>query len=103
MSLKVSVDLGELTFGDLYNFVDLARGAGIASDAAVKQVPLENYDELCIDRFELDLPNDEIRKAVYLAELDRTHILGVLDSIIENEGDARGLIAELKDLRQRLA
>lgn len=102
MGLKVSIDLYELSFGDLYDFVDLARGAGITRDAKVTQVPIENHDEYSIDHFEVELPSDNVRKAVDLAGLDRDHLADVLDTVISNDGDARTALSELKELRDRL-
>ncbi|MFC9472090.1 hypothetical protein ACFTS5_07850 [Nocardia sp. NPDC056952] len=102
MGLKVSIDLYELSFGDLYDFVDLARGAGITNDVKVTQVPIENHDEFSIDRFEVELPSDNVRKAVNLAGLDRDHLADVLEEVISSDGDARAALIDLKELRERL-
>ncbi|MEU2042713.1 hypothetical protein [Nocardia niwae] len=102
MGLKVSIDLHELSFGDLYDFVDLARGARIPRDAKVTQVPIENHDEYSIDHFEVELPSGNVRKAVDLAGLDRDHLADVLEAVISTDGDARTALSELKELRDRL-
>lgn len=102
MGLKVSVDLYELSFGDLYDFVDLARGAGITHDAKVTQVPIENRDEYSIDHFEVELPSGNVRKAVDLAGIDRDHLAEVLEAVISSDGDARAALSELKELRDHL-
>ncbi|MFE7719745.1 hypothetical protein ACFU44_11975 [Nocardia rhizosphaerihabitans] len=101
MGLKVSADLYEATFGDLYDFVDLARGAGITRDAKVTQMPIENH-EYSIDHFEVELPSGNVRKAVDLASIDRDHLADVLEAIISTDGDARAALSELKELRDRL-
>ena len=35
-NIKIGVDLDGLTFGDLYDFVDLARGAGVPRESDVR-------------------------------------------------------------------
>ncbi|MBM4602814.1 hypothetical protein GS575_07335 [Rhodococcus hoagii] len=101
MSMKVSIDTLGMTFGDLYNFVDLARGAGIAPDQEVTQVMLPNDDSI-LDKFEVELTSGHIRKAPDLSGLDLGQLIQAIDEVIDSEGDARGVIPELKELRDRL-
>ncbi|MGB3360816.1 hypothetical protein [Rhodococcus qingshengii] len=102
MTLKVSIELDGMTFGDLYNFVDLARGAHIGGDEVVTQVPYENHEDNVIHKFEVELPDGNLRKAPDMSGLDRTHLIAVLDNVIEEDGDARGALPELKELRDSL-
>ncbi|REE72176.1 hypothetical protein C8E05_1564 [Rhodococcus wratislaviensis] len=103
MGIKVSADLYELTWGDLFNLVDLARGAGVDESDEVTQVPVENHDENVIDRFELELPNGtSIRRSPTLSNEDRDRFAEALDQVIERDGDARASMIELKELRDWL-
>ncbi|UDF18770.1 hypothetical protein [Rhodococcus qingshengii] len=102
MTLKVSIELDGMTFGDLYNFVDLARGAHIDADEVVSQVPYDNHDDNVIHKFEVELPDGNVRKAPDMSNLDLSHLVAVLENVIEEGGDARGALPELKELRDTL-
>lgn len=102
MTLKFSLDLDELTYGQLYNFVDYARGAGIPADEKVSLVldPLATED--VVVGLEVQLPDDDVRKAPDFSDLDRDHLAAVLEAVIKAEGDARLAIHELMEIRDRL-
>lgn len=101
MSMKVSIDTYGMTFGDLYNFVDLARGAGIAPDQEVTQVMVPNDDSI-LDKFEVELTSGQIRTSPDLSGLDIDHLTKAIGLVIESDGDARAVLPELKELRDRL-
>ncbi|MEB3031084.1 hypothetical protein [[Mycobacterium] nativiensis] len=97
----MSVSLNGLTFGDLFDFVDLARRAGVSRDTAVDQ------------EFDLDDQSGPHTLQVSLADLaavrnpdfsgiDREHFVEVLDAVLSTDGDARGALDEIKLLRDRL-
>jgi hypothetical protein len=101
MTTTVSISLNQLTFGDLYDFVDLARRAGVARETAVDQ----EYDD--------DGQSGPYTLQVSLADLgavrtfdfsgiDREHFVEVLDAVLSTDGDARGALDEIKLLRDRL-
>lgn len=103
MGIKVSLDLQDLTYRELFDFVDLARGSNVDPSSTVQQIPIEGHDELSIDRFEVELPDGFRRPAPDLSEIDREHITNVLGSILDGDGDARHALAELRELRDRIA
>ncbi|MDV8076531.1 hypothetical protein R4P47_08175 [Rhodococcus sp. IEGM 1370] len=103
MAMKISVALDQMTFGDLYNFVDLARGARIGSEQAVNQVVYPQTDEDAVYGLELELDSSPIRTAPDMSGIARDHVVAVLESVIESDGDARGALEELRELRDLLA
>lgn len=104
-SIKIGVDLDGLTFGDLYDFVDLARGAGVPRESDVRQV-LWSDDEpdRGIEKFEVNLPGGqlELRNAPDFSGADLDKLIRGLDDIVENDGDARAHYEVLSDIRDRL-
>lgn len=97
MGIKVSVDLKDLTYRELFDFVDLARGSKVDPSSTVQQIPIEGHDEFSIDRFEVELPDGFKRPAPDLSGIDREHMTSVLESILDGDGDARHAVAELRD------
>jgi hypothetical protein len=103
--MTVSVPLDNLKVGDLYDFVDLARGAGVTRDSEV-DVWKESYrasdDEFGADRLELTLLDGAARKAPDFSGLDRAALVEALDVVIAQGGDARYALDEIKLIRDRL-
>ncbi|MFI2841697.1 hypothetical protein [Mycolicibacterium sp. PDY-3] len=97
MTARVSVALNGMTFGDLYDFVDLARRADVARDAEV----LQEMDENGYGPFTLEviLDNLESVQKLGLEGAEREHIAGVLDGVLSTDGDARGALDEIKLVR----
>lgn len=56
MATRISVDLDDLTWGELIGFVDTARAAGVADDDLVAQVS-DLLDDSTVTAFELILPH----------------------------------------------
>src|SRR5262249_31675383 len=82
MTVRVRVDIGaSLTFGDLYQFVDLARASSVSPDAKVVQVPISNQEpELGIDSFELEIaPMAQFEPPVILQAAEARSLASVLD------------------------
>ena len=65
-------------------------------------MPLENYEEMGPDRFDLDLDNVDLREAPDFTGIDRKAMVEMLDGIIEQGGDARYALDGLKEIRDRL-
>ena len=93
-----------MTFGDLYDFVDLARGAQVPRGDEVVQVPWSvDEPEAGIEKLEAEIPsNIELRRPPDFSDVDREHLVDVLDDIIKSEGDARGAAVELMEISERL-
>jgi hypothetical protein len=54
MTTRISVDLDELTWGEMIGFVDTARSAGVASEDPVAQVS-DLLDDSTVTAFEITL------------------------------------------------
>jgi len=105
MTLRARVDVGDsLTFGDLYQFVDLARASGVSAETQVVQVPVrEGEPDLGIDCFEVELATSaRIEQARTLAAADTRALAAVLDAVVQAEGDARNVLNDLQAWRDRL-
>ncbi|PPF53916.1 hypothetical protein C5B94_09120 [Clavibacter michiganensis] len=102
MTLKTTVELLQLTWGDLIAFADLGRAAGKSGDDPVEQVPAQqDPDE--VDAFALDLPATRLRVPAPFPADEAQRFIDALDRIDDEQGDARGELAMLRELRDRLA
>ena len=99
MTTTVSVALNNLTFGDLYDFVDLARRADVPRETEVDQEFDENGDGPF--NLQVSLENLEVVQKLGLS-VDREHLVAVLDGVLATDGDARGALDEIKQIRDRL-
>ena len=97
--MKLTVDL-PLACGDLYNFVDAARAAGIPADRAVEEVTA-SQDESLIVGLAVDVPSLDGR-VVTLTQDERVEFADALADVISSQGDARGVLDEIQRLRDRL-
>jgi hypothetical protein len=97
--MRLTVDL-PLSWGDLYNFVDAARAAGIPADRAVEEVTA-SQDESLIIGLAVDLPGLDGR-VVTLAHDERVEFADALSRVVSSQGDARGVLDEIQGLRDRL-
>jgi hypothetical protein len=105
MNIKIGVDLDGLTFGDLYGFVDLARGAGVLPESEVRQVLWsEQEPDRGVKTFEAALPGGELelRKAPDFSGAELDKLIWALDDLIEDDGDARKHFEALSEIRDRL-
>jgi hypothetical protein len=96
----VSIALNGLTFGDLYDFTDLARRAGVSRETEVYQ----EFDNDGQDGpFTLEVILDNL-EAVQRASLgvDRAEFLEMLNGMIDSGGDARYVLDELTKVRDHL-
>lgn len=100
MTTTVSVALNDLTFGDLYDFVDLARRADVPRETEVAQEFDENGDGPFT--LQVSLTDLEVVQKLGSAGIDRQHLVAVLDGVLATDGDARGALDEIKLLRDRL-
>jgi hypothetical protein len=103
-NIKIGVDLDGLTFGDLYDFVDFARGANVPRENEVAQVLWsEEEPDRGVQKFEMALPGGrELRKPPNFADAELDKLIWALDDVLDKEGDARGQMAELSEIRDRL-
>jgi hypothetical protein len=100
MTTTVSVALNGLTFGDLYDFVTLARRAGVSRETEVDQ----EFDNDGADgpfTLQVSMANLEAVQNPDLSGMDREHIIQTLNAVIENGGDARYALDEIKLIRER--
>lgn len=97
--IRLTVDF-PLTWGDLYNFVDAARAAGIAADRAVEEVKAFQDENLLVG-LAVDLPGLDGR-VVTLTQEERVEYAAALSRVVSSQGDARGVIEDVLALRDRL-
>lgn len=105
MGLRVRIDISDqLTYGDLYQFVNFARTSGVTPDTKVVQVPVrEQEPDLGIDCYELELPSSvNFEPGVTLPPDEARSLASLLETVVEEEGDARKVLAELREWRDRL-
>ncbi|QNJ94888.1 hypothetical protein HZU40_11955 [Mycolicibacterium fluoranthenivorans] len=102
MTMTMSVSLDDMKFGDLYDFVDVARRAGIPRDKEVA-TEVDGLDqEFGRDRLVVEVDNLDGGLAPDFDGLDRAHFIEVLDAVLATDGDARYALDEIKQLRDRL-
>jgi hypothetical protein len=100
MATTVSIALNGLTFGDLYDFADLARSAGVTRETEVHQ-EFDNDGQDGPFTLEVVLDNlAEVRRANL--GIDREEFLQVLNGMIDSGGDARYVLDELTKVRDHL-
>lgn len=100
MTVRISVNLHQLTWGDLYALVDVAIGAGV-SPADYVQMELSPQDDETPVALQLDV-EDATRRSVTLDEDERLSFAAVLALIVAKDGDARAELQRLDNLRDRL-
>lgn len=102
MTFRASVEFDDqLTWGNLYDLVDLARGSGVDRDEKVTQVMVDNHDEM-LDRIEVEIPGPLGRGPVVLSAAEAAAFGGAIETVLVNQGDARGVLADLSELHTRL-
>jgi hypothetical protein len=106
MAIRTRVEIDEeLTYGDLYAFVDLARATSTPATSKVKQVLVsEQEPELGIGSLEIEISSATgIESPVTLMASEARSLAKVLDLISQAEhGDARDHIGELMKWHDRL-
>jgi hypothetical protein len=94
VALSAHIPFENLTYGDIYMAADLGRGSGITPTTKVDvvsdgfQVPI------------LSTSNDP--RWVVLNQDEVVELVGMLNEVIESEGDGRGVLEGLKVYRERL-
>jgi hypothetical protein len=101
MTTTVSIALNQLTFGDLYDFVDLARRAGVSRETEVDQ-EFDDDGESGPHNLSVSLADLGAVRTPDFSGIDREHFVAVLDAVLDTDGDARGALDEIKLLRDRL-
>ncbi|MEV0271141.1 hypothetical protein AB0H43_20365 [Hamadaea sp. NPDC050747] len=103
MTLRARVDIDDnLTYGELFDFVDIVRDSGVSPDALVKQVRTEhNGDDFGLEAFEQEVTLPAIRSVVLGGDEVR-ELLATLEMITDSDGDARAALDALTKLRKRL-
>ncbi|OIH98359.1 MULTISPECIES: hypothetical protein [unclassified Curtobacterium] len=99
MSLKTTLGFENLTWTDLYSFVELARRSGVSPDAEV-EVELSENDDVVGLVAEI-APGDSPLPLVVGSETVE-ELRAVIDHLIDEDGDGRALLAQLSTLRDRL-
>lgn len=104
MGIKLNVDLYGLTWGQLIEFVDAARAGGHGGDEPVAHITDPDDPDDPDDRIvglEVDVPTLEERVAVF-DHVVRLQYAEALSNVLEEDGDARGQLGQLRDLRDGL-
>ena len=106
MTMVVGLDITtDLTVADLLDFADVVRMCGVRRDVRLEQITAPQDDSI-LERFEvpgLRLGSPEARWPVQLAEQQRQRFIEALDAVFESDGDARGVLPTLSELRDLLA
>lgn len=101
MALRIRVDFDDMTFGDLYSFVDLARASSIAPETKVPTY-LANEQDPGPGGIDADMtPTSGV--PVTLRRDEARELASLLDAVGGNDGDARNYLADLGRWRDRLA
>jgi len=97
--MRISIDLDDLTFGELYSFVDLARNARVGPD---EKVTVEAEDNIGNDigphALSTDLGSAVVESPVLLGRTDATRYVDALARELAQESDQ----ADTEVLRQLL-
>ncbi|WP_137159290.1 hypothetical protein [Blastococcus sp. CCUG 61487] len=101
MPMKLSIDLDGLTWGQLFDFVDAARGADVNPAQMVGQVTDPNDPEARTVGLEATVADLTQRVAVF-DHSTRLHYAQSLSHVLEEDGDARAELITLRDLRDGL-
>ena len=90
--MRLRIELEGMTYGELFQFVDLARSSGIDPDSEVMQARVDHHGEdFGVEALEaeMDLSGREIRPRTLGAQ-EVSELIGMMDRISTKEGDARG-------------
>ena len=102
MTMRISVDLENMTYGELIEFAVAARASDVDLTAPVVQVPAVQSEDLIV-RFELEVDSITSPAPVEISPTDARHYAGIIESVLDNDGDARaeqGALTNLRDLLQ---
>jgi hypothetical protein len=102
VSVKISVDMDGLTLGDLYVLVDNARRSGKSPSEKVTQVEIPDFQEPVIDRLEIEVESVGGPAGCYIEADPARRYLAAIEDVIASEGDARGALSDLQELRDAL-
>ena len=97
MTTRISVDLHDLSWGELIAFVDAARSADVGFDEKVSQVS-ELNDGTTISRFELVFHEPIPHQAASIPPAAAEQVRFLLGMIRQQEGDARSLLPQIDEL-----
>ncbi|QSB14028.1 hypothetical protein JQS43_21195 [Natronosporangium hydrolyticum] len=103
MAVRARVEIDDsLTFGDLYQFVDLARASNTPPDTKVTLVPASDREpDLGIGGLEVEVTIAGLDSQFRPSTDEVRQLLEVIESAAE-DGDARGVLPELQEWRDRL-
>lgn len=104
MTVRISVDLDSLTWGELYYLTDSARRAGFSDSAAVDIETDEQTDSAPVALY-LDVEPGSVsgaRAPALVPADDVSDYISTLQAIVDDEGDARPYISDLRALIQAL-
>ncbi|HEV7948360.1 MAG TPA: hypothetical protein VGP24_01210 [Glaciihabitans sp.] len=112
MPLRLTLDIHTMTFGELIDFADAARASGADPTAAVPLASV-NSGDTTTGHLVLDVPHSGgVVGAIHSGhfgsvsgEISTEEAAGFVDALettLSEGGDARGVIAELTRLREKL-
>lgn len=99
MTLNLTFDFDHPTWAQLYALVDLARANGIDPSDEVVIDYTQNGDAAGIV---VDLAAGVTSATAPLAPATIAEVADVFDDVVANEGDARGKLAKIAELRAEL-
>jgi hypothetical protein len=97
MTTRISIDLDDLTWGELITFVDAARSADVGFDDKVNQVS-DLHDGTTISQFELVFHEPLPHQASSIPPAAAEQVRFLLGMIRQQDGDARGLLPQIDEL-----
>ena len=97
MTTRISIDLEDLTWGELIAFVDAARSADVGFDEKVSQVS-DLHDGATISTFELVFHEPLPHQAASIPPAAAEQVRFLLGMIRQQDGDARSLLPQIDEL-----
>lgn len=104
MTVRISADLESLTWGELFYLTDCARRAGYTNSTAVETEIDEQHEDAVVSLY-LDVDPATVtgaRAPVLVPADDVSEYVDNLQAIVDDDGDARRYIADLRALIQLL-
>lgn len=102
MTLRLNLDMDEMTYGNLFDFTDTARAAGKGRDEKVEQVLAVN-DDTYVDHLSVEVDDLSGNSGPVILDAEAAgYFSALLDSILSGDGDIRGDFSGLRELREAL-
>lgn len=102
MTTRITVDLEEITWGELIAFVDAARAIQVSESDKVIQIS-DLLDDVTVTAFELILPRPLPQNWRSVSSELAEEIRTILTLISQGDGDIRELLPQVRALNDSLS